>query len=415
MRSHWMLTAAILLAAVGCARMSGTGGTGGSEAEGGTSNNYALAAVGGSATASGSTDNHEPHTLTNGIIDGSAWNQGEGWEVTFSHERPTQNRGRTQTADRMSYGAAWVEVRFAQPRPVNRVVIHALNNASFPFGGYDEAELDVAQPNNPQFPWLTVARITNGKASIPGRGTVNTGPKTTLRFNQVETPAIRFIVYRMQDAKSGQRTTQSTSEDMVVRLLEIEAFGTQAVDKVDVAAAPRSDSESDMDAPMSATAQRGRARTREEAIADASNDTEGMVGQNAPETALTTVTGEAVTLANYRGKVVVLNFCAAGVPESDTMTETLTQVHTEMVRQGVVVVGVVANNLQKGALDEYVAGKGIKYPVGMANPKILAAYGGVPTLPATFLISRQGEIVGQFTGPREKAALKRSISRILNE
>ncbi len=240
----WLGYGALCLAA---AYLSGCASVGGNK----EFLNYALYDYGADITSSGQDGERSADSLINGISDGAAWEEGEGWEYSFTRterrERGGQRTGGVE--NRIAQGSAWVNVKFAEPSVINRVVVTALHTEDQPFGGYKGAELQAYDARDDFSPWKTVARIDQGKVVVPGRQSAPAGPVTTFRFNPVEADQIRFIIYTMLDSKGlppesnyqpEQRATADQprrnnyytiirGQETTVRLLEIEATGTEAI------------------------------------------------------------------------------------------------------------------------------------------------------------------------------------------
>lgn len=213
--------------------------------------NYALYDYGADINSSGQNGERSADSLIDGNADSATWEDGDGWEVTFTRREQRDSRGGGGGAeDNIAKGSAWALVRFAEPSVINRVVITALHTEAMPFPGYREAELQTYDAKDGFSPWQTVARVTQGKVVVPGRQSPPAGPVTTFRFNPVKTDQIRFIVYEMLDSKNlaAENTYQrqqgasrdqqarrsytrvTRSQETTVRLLEIEATGTEGIE-----------------------------------------------------------------------------------------------------------------------------------------------------------------------------------------
>ena len=57
---------------------------------------------------------------------------------------------------------------------------------------------------------------------------------------------------------------------------------------------------------------------------------------------------------------------------------------------------------------------GVNYPVLMGKEAVGDAYGGVPALPETFFIGRDGKIVDKIIGLKGKAEIEDSIKKALD-
>jgi hypothetical protein len=133
--------------------------------------------------------------------------------------------------------------------------VHVLNTDEMPYPGILSGLAQVHTPQDTFFPWKTVGQIEKGFIIIPGKQPVKARATTTFRFNQVTADAARVVIYTMGDSHSaaeepeqaqafgggrgsfGGRRRAPSSQETIVRLVEIEVTGSEAV-KEPTAAAP---------------------------------------------------------------------------------------------------------------------------------------------------------------------------------
>ena len=112
----------------------------------------------------------------------------------------------------------------------------------------------------------------------------------------------------------------------------------------------------------------------------------------APAWTLKDLDGHTVRLADFRGKVVILNFWATWCPYCRQEIPGFAALQEKYGPKGLVIVG-VAMDEQPKLVAPFARKTGINYPVVYGTPLVALAYGGVPTLPTTFLIRQDGKIV----------------------
>jgi len=113
-----------------------------------------------------------------------------------------------------------------------------------------------------------------------------------------------------------------------------------------------------------------------------------------------TAKGQMVSLADLRGRVVLLTFWASWCQECRPEMPAFEQLHRDLTGQGLTVLGV---NVREGtgAIQRYAKELGLTFPLVLdSNGEIRESY-GVIGLPTTFLIGRDGRTVGLAVGPRE--------------
>jgi thiol-disulfide isomerase/thioredoxin len=120
----------------------------------------------------------------------------------------------------------------------------------------------------------------------------------------------------------------------------------------------------------------------------------------APQLSGTTLEGERLDVADYRGQVVVLNFWASWCPPCRAEAPNLVEVAEQTKASGVQFVGVNVKNARDEAL-AFERKQGVPYPSLHDQPGVLLTRFRklVPQVPPTTLIlDRQGRIAGRFIG-----------------
>jgi peroxiredoxin len=140
------------------------------------------------------------------------------------------------------------------------------------------------------------------------------------------------------------------------------------------------------------------------------------VGSPAPAYSATALTGDSVSLAKLRGKVVLLNVWATWcIPCRKEMPE-LQALHEQNEARGLEVVGVSidAPGDDNGVRD-FLHDYGITYTI-LRDPVDRISDGfAIIGVPASFLIDRQGKIAWKHLGPftRTDSALVRALAAAL--
>lgn len=133
----------------------------------------------------------------------------------------------------------------------------------------------------------------------------------------------------------------------------------------------------------------------------------------APDYVLRTLAGATVDSRDLAGKVVVVNFWATWCPPCRLEMPTLQKLHERRSGDDVVVLGFATDVGGDEPIRSFLAERGITYPVGRATHEHRQAFGGIPGVPTTFLIDRQGvvrhKVVGYFAGPAMNAAVSRLV------
>ncbi|TAL15214.1 MAG: TlpA family protein disulfide reductase [Frankiales bacterium] len=120
----------------------------------------------------------------------------------------------------------------------------------------------------------------------------------------------------------------------------------------------------------------------------------------APDLSGTTLDGERLDVADYRGKVVVLNFWASWCPPCRAEAPNLIEVAEQTEADGVQFIGVNVKNAKDEAL-AFERKQGVPYPSLHDQPGVLLTRFRklVPQVPpTTLLLDREGRIAGRFIG-----------------
>jgi thiol-disulfide isomerase/thioredoxin len=140
----------------------------------------------------------------------------------------------------------------------------------------------------------------------------------------------------------------------------------------------------------------------------------------APEISGTDLHGAPLSLAQFRGKVVVLNFWASWCPPCRAEAPALVQVYNDTKALGVQFVGVDIR--ENGPSDgvNFVATHGITYPSFADQSAKIALHfhdTGIPptTPPSTLVLDRSGHIAARGLGEMRYTQLKQLVTDVAKE
>jgi peroxiredoxin len=132
----------------------------------------------------------------------------------------------------------------------------------------------------------------------------------------------------------------------------------------------------------------------------------------APDFSLMDLSGTRVSLSEYRGKVVLLDFWATWCDPCKTEIPHFTEMQSRYGPQGLQVIGVSMDDDEKPVRDFQQQFK-MNYPVAMGNADLAGQYGGILGLPITFVIDRQGRIAARHIGATDASVFEAEIRNLL--
>jgi peroxiredoxin len=135
----------------------------------------------------------------------------------------------------------------------------------------------------------------------------------------------------------------------------------------------------------------------------------------APNFSVNNLQGERVSLADYKGKVLALNFWATWCPPCREEIPEFIEAYKSLKDAGLEILGLSVDSLPLEKLREWTVKAGINYPVAVATPEILEAYRPGELIPTTILIDRKGLIRYRHVGAMNKDTLARLFKECSKE
>jgi len=130
---------------------------------------------------------------------------------------------------------------------------------------------------------------------------------------------------------------------------------------------------------------------------------------------LTDASGAKVALADYKGKVVLLNFWATWCGPCKVEIPWFMEFNKAYKNRGLAVVGVSLDDDGWKSVKPYLAEKKIDYTVVVGNDAVSKSYGDVDSLPTTFIIDQDGRIAFTHTGLVSKDIYEKEIQSLLGD
>ena len=136
--------------------------------------------------------------------------------------------------------------------------------------------------------------------------------------------------------------------------------------------------------------------------------------QVAPEFALQDSDGKIVKLSDYKGKVVLLNFWATWCGPCKIEIPWFKEFETTYKNKNFAVLGVAMDDEGWEIVKPYIEQQKINYRTLLGTEPVGALYGGVDSLPTSFLIDRDGRIASVHVGLVSKSVYVDEIKSLLD-
>ena len=134
----------------------------------------------------------------------------------------------------------------------------------------------------------------------------------------------------------------------------------------------------------------------------------------APDFSLESLDGPTMRLSDFRGKAVLLNFWATWCGPCKIEMPWFVDLQKQYGPQGFQIVGVAMDDASKQDIAKFAKDMGVNYPILIGKEAVGEAYGGVPGLPESFFIGRDGKIVDKIIGLEGKAEIEKAIRKALD-
>ena len=137
-----------------------------------------------------------------------------------------------------------------------------------------------------------------------------------------------------------------------------------------------------------------------------------VIGHPAPDFTLVDLEGNQVTLSDFRGKVVFVNFWATWCPPCRAEMPEIEAVHQEYKDKGVVVIGVDIAE-PESTVRQYVQQGGFSWTFVLDSTGEVARDYQIVAIPTSFFIDREGVIRAVNIGAMTKRAMETKLAEAI--
>ncbi len=135
----------------------------------------------------------------------------------------------------------------------------------------------------------------------------------------------------------------------------------------------------------------------------------------APSFTLQDLNGKTVSLSDFKGKVVILDFWATWCPPCVKEIPHFVEIYEQYSDREFAIVGISVDREGIGVVKSFAQKYKVNYPILMTDGKVEKVYGNIMSIPTTFVIDSEGKIRRKYIGYRDKAVFEMDIKTFLAE
>jgi thiol-disulfide isomerase/thioredoxin len=138
-----------------------------------------------------------------------------------------------------------------------------------------------------------------------------------------------------------------------------------------------------------------------------------LEGKAAPAFTLVDLAGKRVSLKDYKGRPVLVNFWATWCSPCKLEMPWFEEFRQKYGPQGFEILGIAEDDAGKDVIAKAVKRINVSYPILLTDQKVAPAYGGVDYLPESFYVDRNGIVQMQTSGLGSKDEIEANIKRLV--
>jgi thiol-disulfide isomerase/thioredoxin len=137
-------------------------------------------------------------------------------------------------------------------------------------------------------------------------------------------------------------------------------------------------------------------------------------GKIAPDFTLATLDGKKVSLSDFKGRPVLVNFWATWCAPCKVEMPWFEEFQKQYAAQGFEILGLTDDaDAGNEAIAKVVKKSGVTYPILLTDGKVQKAYGGLDYLPVSFYVDRNGVVVEETAGLGSKDEIEAHIKKAI--
>ena len=127
---------------------------------------------------------------------------------------------------------------------------------------------------------------------------------------------------------------------------------------------------------------------------------------------------ESLKLSDYKGKIVILDFWATWCPPCRKGIPDLIELKNEFKDKDVEIIGISLDGITRGGqtaanVEPFIEEYGINYPIIRGDEQIVYSFGGIRSIPTSYVIDKEGNVISRYEGLIPKSQYVKDIESIL--
>lgn len=131
----------------------------------------------------------------------------------------------------------------------------------------------------------------------------------------------------------------------------------------------------------------------------------------APSFELADIDGELVSIDDFKGRVILLNFWATWCGPCKREIPDFIDLQNEYGDDGLTIVGIALD--EHSLVTAFVKEWEINYPVLIGTEEVSMRYGNIRSIPTTFIIDRSGAVVKSYVGLQPRSVIEADVKALL--
>jgi thiol-disulfide isomerase/thioredoxin len=139
----------------------------------------------------------------------------------------------------------------------------------------------------------------------------------------------------------------------------------------------------------------------------------GPVGNGLPSAQVKDLSGKTISLADFKGKPVIINFWATWCGPCRFEIPMLNELHKKYASSGLVLIGISTDAEGAEVVKPFLKEVPIQYASYLTTGDVEEKFGGILGLPTTFFYDKNGNQVDKIIGLRDQDFFEKRIQEII--